>query len=304
MLIANPIYDSVFKYLMDDQRAAKLILAAITGFDIEEVELRPTEVRLDKAEGRGFTVYRLDFAARVRTTGGTRLVLIEIQKAKFPTDIMRFRRYLGTQYASSENCQELRDEASGRTRKVAEPIFSIYLLGHRLEHTTAPVIRVARTCCDAATGLPLEQPEEFIEGLTHDSVVIQIPELKARRRNRLEMLLGIFDQDLADKADPHSLLIDEKVIPEEFAYIVRKLLEALAEKDVRQKMTIEDEILSELELRDRTIADWAEKTAEERKQKEEAQRREDEERRQKDVMIKALVAKGMTEAEVRKMLAP
>jgi len=50
-------------------------------------------------ENRLFTVYRLDFSARIKTqNGAVKQVIIEIQKAKFAADIMRFRRYLGEQY--------------------------------------------------------------------------------------------------------------------------------------------------------------------------------------------------------------
>ncbi len=47
MEIANPIYDAVFKFLMEDKKASSLIISAITGFEIEEIELRLTEVALD-----------------------------------------------------------------------------------------------------------------------------------------------------------------------------------------------------------------------------------------------------------------
>ena len=55
-------------------------------------------------EGTGFTVLRVDFAATVRTAAGEHLrVLIEVQKARFSDDVMRFRRYLGTHYADDRN---------------------------------------------------------------------------------------------------------------------------------------------------------------------------------------------------------
>ncbi len=74
---------------MEDSKAAKLIIGAITGFEIEEIELRPTEVVTDSDGLRQFSVYRLDLAAKVRTEEGQRLILIEIQKAKFYTDVMQ-----------------------------------------------------------------------------------------------------------------------------------------------------------------------------------------------------------------------
>ena len=50
------------------------------------------------------TVYRIDFAAVVETAAGERRqVLVEIQKAEYPEDIMRFRRYLGEHYAAPSN---------------------------------------------------------------------------------------------------------------------------------------------------------------------------------------------------------
>ena len=43
MEIANPIYDAAFKYLMQDDRAARLLVGRITGLDVESLELRPQE---------------------------------------------------------------------------------------------------------------------------------------------------------------------------------------------------------------------------------------------------------------------
>lgn len=41
--VANPIYDSVFKYLMEDERVAKTVLSALLKKDVVSVELRPHE---------------------------------------------------------------------------------------------------------------------------------------------------------------------------------------------------------------------------------------------------------------------
>jgi hypothetical protein len=273
MLIANPIYDVVFKYLMDDNRVAKLLVSRIIGEDVETLELLPQEVvtdiqakkelRRQEAEGKlvsSITVYRLDFSARIRTReGGHRHVIIEIQKAKFPTDIMRFRRYLGHQYAN-----EATVEIEGDKKK-ALPIISIYFLGHSLDKTDAPVIKVNRSYIDVATGEEIREKEEFIECLTHDSFVIQIPHLKDRRRNDLERLLSIFDQDNIGK-DHHLLQVDDKDFPEELRAIIRRLQKAVAEPKIRKTMEIEDEILAELENRERAIYKRDEIISQQRKQ--------------------------------------
>ena len=41
--IANPIYDSVFKYLMEDERIAKIILSALLKKEVVDVQVRRNE---------------------------------------------------------------------------------------------------------------------------------------------------------------------------------------------------------------------------------------------------------------------
>jgi hypothetical protein len=47
MHIANPIYDVVFKYLMEDAKVAKLLISSIIGEEIEELDFRPQEFTTD-----------------------------------------------------------------------------------------------------------------------------------------------------------------------------------------------------------------------------------------------------------------
>jgi len=246
MQIANPIYDAVFKYLMDDNRVAKLLISKIIGEEIELLEFQPLENRID-VEHRTFTIYRLDFSARIRTESGElNQVLIEIQKAKFPTDIMRFRKYLGQQYISDKNTVVVNET------KKALPIISIYFLGHKLENTEAPVIRVRRDYIDLSTGEKITKKDVFIESLTHDSYVIQIPHLKDRRRNELEKLLSVFDQSNISE-DHHILNINEDEFDEKYRPLIRRLQRAVEEPKIRKTMDIEDEVLEELENKERAI---------------------------------------------------
>ena len=41
--IANPIYDVVFKYLLSDNKIAKLLISNLIGVEISSLELRPQE---------------------------------------------------------------------------------------------------------------------------------------------------------------------------------------------------------------------------------------------------------------------
>lgn len=250
MHIANPMYDVVFKYLMEDNDVAKLILSTIMGEEIVVLDFLPQErtILLDR---RSLTVYRLDFSARIQTPDGhQRQVIIEIQKAKFATDIMRFRRYLGAQYQKKEHTYTRR--VHGKTTTIAMPIVSIYFLGYPLEHTDAPVIKVARTYSDATTGQKIRAREDFIESLTHDSYVIQIPHLRPDHQSDIEQLLSVFDQHRAT-ANAHILNINEEELPEKYRPIIRRLQRAIAEPDVQETMDAEDDILQELEEMERII---------------------------------------------------
>ncbi|WP_089723913.1 hypothetical protein [Candidatus Thiosymbion oneisti] len=240
MQIANPIYDVVFKYLMQNNEIATLILSTILEQEILSLDLLPQETAV-ALEKRTFIVYRLDFSALIKTSAGEeKHVVIEIQKAKFAADIMRFRRYLGEQYKKAFPVE-------GEKAPQATPIISIYFLGYRLDHVAAPVIKVLRRYYDAATGEEIPDREEFIESLTHDSFVIQIPQLGPERRTATERLLAVFDQHRKVEGDRHVLDIDEEAYPEAYRKVVRWLNGAVSEPQIRRTMEVEDEILAELE---------------------------------------------------------
>jgi hypothetical protein len=252
MLIANPTYDVVFKYLLDDNKIAKKLLSLIIGKEIITLDYKPTEIRNDLDEkadclnNRSLTLLHIDFSALVKLEDGTEQhIIIELQKATYFADIMRFRRYLGTQYADPENFY------MENGNRIVMPIFSIYFLCDYLKHTKVPVIKVDRTYCDAATGEEITEREEFIEGLTHDSIIIQTPALKTHRRNLLEKVLSVFQ---AGKAGKRMIDFPEEDYPEEYREVIRRLLQAGAEKKIRDTMILEDEIIAELEGMERTIA--------------------------------------------------
>ena len=250
MQIANPIYDVVFKYLMEDNKIAKLVLSSIIGEKIIALDFLPREHTLILKE-KSFTVQKMDFSAKIATDdGGEKQVIIELQKAKFATDIMRFRRYLGEQYSLKENLRKLTKEDIEARKPL--PIISIYFLGHKLNHIKIPFIKVKRAYWDGITGQELTEREEFIECLTHDSFIIQIPYLRKKHKTEVEQLLSIFNQDNTTQ-DKHILSIDSNGYRAKYAKVIRRLQQAILEQEVRDVMDLEDEILEELESLERSI---------------------------------------------------
>ena len=265
MKIANALYDVVFKYLLEDRGIAKLLLSALLQTEVLDLELKPQEYAASLRE-KSLTVYRIDFKARIRVRGGgEKLVLIELQKAKFPSDIMRFRRYLGRQYANEDNVME----EEGRKR--ALPIITIYFLGYSIEGLEEiPIIRKARRYLDQSTGEELDVRSEFIESLTHDSIIVQVGAIKRKKRKtELEKVLSVFEP-----GKKHEISIDEEEYPERYRPIIRRLFKAVQDEKVKETMEIEDEILEDLQAKEREV----ERTRAALQRAEEERRRAEEEK--------------------------
>ncbi len=257
MQIANPIYDVVFKYLLEDSESAILLLSAIIDQPIETLEFLPQEGS-SYLKNHSLTVYRVDFSAKIKTDDNEfKQVIIEIQKAKLPSDIMRFRRYLGEQYANKDNRYTVsKPQKNGKIKKINTPlpIITIYFLAYPLEHHRVPVIRVDRRYHDVVKNEILsDHKETFIESLTHDSYVIQISELDKEQKSELERLLSIFDQKRHIDKDSHILELKEENYPAKYCHLIRRLQRAIAEPEVRTTMDVEDDYLEYLENQERLI---------------------------------------------------
>lgn len=168
--VANPIYDSVFKFLMEDERIAKTVLTALLKKEVVSVEMRRHEH--PNITRDNISMFRIDFAARVREEDGSvRLILIELQKTWLDTETLRFRRYLAAQYNAEENMIK-----EGEDKGYAVPMVAVYLLGHRVGDIDKAVVYVNHKALDY-DGKEVENgmDDPFINSLTHDSILVQIP---------------------------------------------------------------------------------------------------------------------------------
>ena len=255
MHIANPIYDVVFKFMMEDDKVAKAFLSAIIREEVVELDFASKEhtirvpVRKKKEREKetteepssSYTVCRFDFSAKISLPdGGFKTVLIELQKAKLASDITRFRRYLGSHYQKEENAED------GKVRQ----IYCIFLLGHDIDIPGRPVICVDTEVKDLTTDEKLDGSNEFIQGLHHRSWIVQIRQLKRRRRNDLEKVLAVFDQENRT-GNKYVLNVNEDDFPEAYRPIVRRLRMAAESEDVRTEMEMEDDYLKELQDKER-----------------------------------------------------
>lgn len=300
--IANPLYDVVFRYLMEDNKVAKLFLSAIIGEQIEELSFNPTTHSSKIGESASITVITMDFSAKIKQENGEeKVIIIELQKAKFYHQTMRFRRYLGRQYQNPENINENNE---------ALPIYPIYILGEAFTESKMPVIKIQRNYIDAATQEIIEQKHPFIEALTHDAIIIQIPYLKNRRQTILEQFLSIFDQSKRVDSSGHILALEEESYPEKYHKVIRRLNKALQSPNIEEDMIIEDEVISEFNKKDEQIE-------QERKARLAAIQQAEQARKQTEIAKKTLIEQlykfgqmpaeiaqvaGISESEVKKIL--
>jgi hypothetical protein len=254
MIIANPIYDVVFKYLLEDIEIARELLAMILGEDIINIEIKPHESATETT-GNNVSILRFDFKAVIKTnTGELKKVLIELQKAKQAFDVMRFRRYLADNYKKDDDVLVDNDTVEKRPL----PIVTIYFLGFPLDNIHRGVVKVNREYRDVITQELLEVREDFVELLTHDSYLIQVRLLVGKSRTTLERVLQVFSPEYQTE-DKHQMDFKGDVNEPLVKKIVDRLGRAIASDEIREKMDIEDDIdrafARELGKKDRIIAE-------------------------------------------------
>ena len=187
MIIANPIYDVVFKYLLEDAEIARDLLSTILGEEVVQLEFKPQETSTESSDS--IKILRLDFKAIIKKKDGSFFkVLIELQKSKQVFDVMRFRRYLGDNYRKED--QMIENDGIAVFRPL--PIITIYFLGFLLNNVPSAVIKVKREYVDAVTEEILGVKDDFVELLTHDSYMIQVGRLTKESHGKLDRVMQIF----------------------------------------------------------------------------------------------------------------
>jgi hypothetical protein len=255
--IANPIYDTVFKHLMGNRRIAKFFVETLIGEQVDEIAVVPQEytykrIKVNKAKDASavkatnvtddkdevFSIIRFDFVATIRTaTGEHKKVLIEIQKSRKPTDLIRFRTYLGEQYKRID----VINTANGEVEK-SLPIICIYLLGFKLSGHETQASHVGRISWDLISKKKITKKDAFVEALTHDAYFVQITRIKGRPRTLLGKMLSVFGQEY---------FIDEKNIVKKYKYpvdndIIGEMVDVLRNvaADPEERRNIEQEWLT------------------------------------------------------------
>jgi hypothetical protein len=228
------------------------------------------------------------------------MILIELQKTWIPTETLRFRQYLGVQYENPKNIV-------GNSRdQHALPMVAVYLLGHKVGDIEEPVLYVRHQSFDyndqpVTKGLP----NPFVDSLTHDSIIVQIPRLHGHINNRLDEILSIFDQTRTSLSSQHMLEIDDRMYPEDdtdMQRIVRRLLMAATDADMRMDMNVEDEYYSIIEKNETEILQKDKEIARQSAQLAEQEKQLNEQESMLKTTVAMLLKNGLTTRQIAESL--
>ena len=187
MLIANPIYDTVFKHLLENEKVAKFFISTLLGKTVHSIALRsPERTYIDPKDDK-LKLLRMDFTVEIEEKDGQRnKIIIEMQKAdKQSIDLIRFRTYLGREYMSD-----------------ILPITTIYVLDFCLPGLETACLRIGRDYYDLIDEKEINASVKFVESLTHECYIVQTPLITGRLKTPLDRLLSVFEQrNFMDKSE-------------------------------------------------------------------------------------------------------
>ena len=291
IIIPNPIYDVVFRYLMEDPESAMIVVSTLINENIINLQLEPithsekkekslaTALLQDPKTKDDLRLFHLDFTATVLLPDGTEeLIMIELQKATEPDDIFRFKRYISRNFQKKHEV-EVTDIETLNIRKVNRPIrlVPVFILNFRIENEINDLlIRTKRVKEGFFKNKALQIPNEFIDNLSYDLLVVQLPNLENINKDdylddeykkKLFALLKLFDQKSRVRDNEHRLRLIRKFFPGFLDRVIRRLQSADIDNPyLEEKMFNEDEYLKALIDRDNKISffrEKLEKTAEE-----------------------------------------
>ena len=242
--IGNPIFDSVFKFFLADDTAARILLSALIKKKVTKLETRKNEFT-QKGDDGEISVMRIDFGAHILTHDDEgnevdRLIIIELQKAWVNYEVPRFRRYLGHNYIASENIfHDTNDD-----RDYGLPIIAVYILNHRVGNLTEPVTYLNRKYMDYdGNELKTGVPDKFGESLSHDCIIVQVPLLSDKIRNRAEKILQVFNQKFSVNKKGFKMQFDDSLTEgdSEMQKIVNRLSMVFTDDHTTELMIAENE---------------------------------------------------------------
>lgn len=247
MRILNPIYDTVFKYLMADIEIAKGLISTIIEQEVAELIPAPQEQTstIIKIKYTHIEIQHLDYVAIIKTLEPDsrekyEKVLIEVQKSPFTPEIGRFRKYLAEKY---KTLSVIKTDKGEELKYL--PIKTIYLIEETFNEALPPVLKRNSQYIDVLSKQEyLGKKDDFIELLTHEAFFIQLQKVPQDLHNKITHLLSVFTPWFRDKDERYLNYPEddiEKIKDKILQRIIRRLLGATENDKLKMQMEIEME---------------------------------------------------------------
>jgi hypothetical protein len=256
MQIANPIYDTFFKYMISHIDIAKYIISEILGEEI--IDLIAVEQEQVEVEVNGLKIMRYDYAATIQLEDSYKTVMIELQKSHATADIARFRDYLAKNYKRNFKLPQSFKEKAYKQKYL--PIIAIYFLGFNLANIKQAFLESKVHWTDMETNeLINTNSAEFLTALTHDSYCVQIKRIEENSKHRLHKAFSFFNQkyidETASKSNPpysdnyHDSILEfpDNLIDADNTKIIAQLNALLKNKEAIDKLKQEQIILDSIQ---------------------------------------------------------
>ena len=204
--ILNPVYDSVFKILLENNFIAKGIVELITNFEIEELEAIPSERAKDKLLKKyDIAMYSLDFVAKIKTKSNTsEHIIIEMQKSAITPHIERFRQYLGDELRRKVRVRQ----NNGKIKEMHLPITTIYFIEKSFNKKLPPILLADKIYYDVLNKKEYKKDVgNLIKCLTNRAYFIQTTNLPENLKGELEILKSFSNYFVISKNDDRVLEI-------------------------------------------------------------------------------------------------
>lgn len=303
LVIPNPIYDVVFRYLMQDYDSAMIILSTLINEKIKSLDFQPltfakktskaeyneqvekkinkqfenekqkiitdnslseldkniaiSEISIkDPVTGKDIKMLHLDFVAVIeKETGEEEMVMIELQKAAFETDIFRFKQYIAENFQKKRKIKKT-DPDTGDEIEMELPyrLIPIFILNFKIENEISDLmIKTRQIKTGIFTNKELSEKNDFIDHLSYELYVVQLPYLKIAENLEFEQdsykaklfaLLKLFDQRAQKTDNEYRLRLFRKLFPGFLDQVIKRLQTAdIDNPDLEKQMQAEDHFL-------------------------------------------------------------
>ena len=197
--ILNPVYDSVFKILLENTFVAKGLISRIIGYKIKELTALPSERAKDKLMRKyNIAIYRLDFVALIENEHGEpEHLIIEMQKSAITPHLDRFRQYLGDELRRKVPVKQ----KNGKTKFEFLPITTIYFIEKSFNKKLPPILFADKKYFDVLGNKEYTQKVgKLVKCLTNKAFFIQTENLPPDMKGDLE-ILNTFSNQLVIKEE-------------------------------------------------------------------------------------------------------